>query len=485
MTCFVSMMPTDERLPLSEREIEILSLVATGRTNQEIARVLVISPNTVKVHLRNIFEKLHVQSRTEATLVAIRSGLVHMGDVGATATNAAAADRGAPLAVDAAAPAAEPPPPAPAAAKPPLTPWRPDLAPARPIARWQRVYLAASLLLLALALLLPGLRSALGRSQAAGQNLLSDAERPQTGLPGRQDTARWRVRAPLPGPRARHAQVAFRGQVYAIGGETPTGVTDSVDVYNPERNDWQPRSNLPRPLANVQAAVLKNLVYVPGGMTSGGALSAEVLSYDPVADSWGQAPALPAPRAAYALAASDAALFLVGGWDGTVVTTTLLIYDPAVRRWRDGPALPEPRALAGAAIVNDHLVVVGGFDGAQPRNTVFTLALNPAGDREDGAWEAGAPLRSARSGLGVIVESGALYVFGGGTDATVDFHERFDPFTNTWSSIVSPWAGEWRGLGVAAIPPMIYVSGGWSGDYAEVNEQYQAGFRTFLPNSPR
>ena len=61
---------------LSDREVEILRLVATGASNKEIAVKLAISPNTVKVHLRNVFSKIGAASRTEAALIAMRMGLV-------------------------------------------------------------------------------------------------------------------------------------------------------------------------------------------------------------------------------------------------------------------------------------------------------------------------------------------------------------------------------------------------------------------------
>jgi DNA-binding CsgD family transcriptional regulator len=61
---------------LSEREHEVLQLVAIGLSNAQIARALVISQGTVKVHLHNIFDKLQVQNRTEAAIYGMRQGWV-------------------------------------------------------------------------------------------------------------------------------------------------------------------------------------------------------------------------------------------------------------------------------------------------------------------------------------------------------------------------------------------------------------------------
>ena len=61
---------------LTERETEVLQLLAQGQANKQIARSLSIAEKTVKVHVSNILGKLGVQSRTQATLYAIRIGLV-------------------------------------------------------------------------------------------------------------------------------------------------------------------------------------------------------------------------------------------------------------------------------------------------------------------------------------------------------------------------------------------------------------------------
>jgi DNA-binding NarL/FixJ family response regulator len=63
---------------LTERELEVLKLVAQGMSNRDIAEVLFISENTVKNHVRNILEKLHLHSRMEAVMYAVREKLLEI-----------------------------------------------------------------------------------------------------------------------------------------------------------------------------------------------------------------------------------------------------------------------------------------------------------------------------------------------------------------------------------------------------------------------
>ena len=61
---------------LTPREIDVLEQVVLGKTNKDIAAALNITENTVKIHLRNILEKLHVQNRIQAAVHAVTQGLV-------------------------------------------------------------------------------------------------------------------------------------------------------------------------------------------------------------------------------------------------------------------------------------------------------------------------------------------------------------------------------------------------------------------------
>jgi len=75
---------TSERPPspdqLTDREVEVLKLIARGLSNQEIAETLVVSIATVYTHVSKILDKLHLASRTQAALYALREGLASLYD---------------------------------------------------------------------------------------------------------------------------------------------------------------------------------------------------------------------------------------------------------------------------------------------------------------------------------------------------------------------------------------------------------------------
>jgi DNA-binding NarL/FixJ family response regulator len=63
---------------LSERETEVLTLIAKGRSNKEIGSLLGVTEGTVKIHVTNILSKLEVTARTEAIVVAVKSGIINI-----------------------------------------------------------------------------------------------------------------------------------------------------------------------------------------------------------------------------------------------------------------------------------------------------------------------------------------------------------------------------------------------------------------------
>jgi NarL family two-component system response regulator LiaR len=72
--------------PLTARELDILRLIAQGQSNKEIAVKLVIADETVHAHVSNILSKLHLASRTQAALYALKAGIASVNDIPETKT---------------------------------------------------------------------------------------------------------------------------------------------------------------------------------------------------------------------------------------------------------------------------------------------------------------------------------------------------------------------------------------------------------------
>lgn len=73
---FGKFLKSDNTSNLTEREVDVLNLIAKGCSNQEISDSLCISLNTVKTHIKNIFQKLEVEDRTQAAMKAVKEELI-------------------------------------------------------------------------------------------------------------------------------------------------------------------------------------------------------------------------------------------------------------------------------------------------------------------------------------------------------------------------------------------------------------------------
>lgn len=474
-----------EASQLSDREREILTLVATGATNQQIAQQLDISPNTVKVHLRNIFAKLGVASRTEATLYAMRTGLVAAQpgvggalvapepplisappDVAITvvapppAVEIAPADPPAPVGADVLAlesprataeRTAPEPVPLPAIPVPATEPVR---GPTPTLNRFLLIGLiGAVVLVIALALALMQSNT----DTPAASSLTSTPPSP-TPEPPPAELVRWRDLPAMPAGRSDFALSAITtntgGALYAIGGISADDPIATTLRYEIATAQWTPLADKPTPVTAVQAVAIGQRIYVPGGQTADGSISAVLEMYDPQTDTWTALRPIPAPRSRYALTALDGKLYLFGGWDGTNYSDAVWRYNPDDDTWQRLNNMPTLLADAGAVAVDGLIYLIGGENASGPLNQ--SMRYNPA-DEGRVPWSSMPPLPEPRARMGITLAGTQIFVVGG--NLTSSDLLIFNPSTNIWERQSTP-LDPLLGMRAQTLSGKVFVLGG-------------------------
>jgi DNA-binding CsgD family transcriptional regulator/N-acetylneuraminic acid mutarotase len=430
--------------PLSQRELSVLELLVAGSTNREIARDLDISHNTVKVHVRNIFAKLDVSSRTEAATVGIQQGIVNVsdGDAG-VGTESLQSD------VDLET----------GQTQPDLTGHGQALPAEVQIPETTTHWRAAALALLLIVVLL---LAALAAVQFLGGDEADATESPTPSIESIREepmgASRWFVGQPLPQERSNMALAAIGLDLYQIGGEVNAGVVNLVDVFQTDSGEWRSASSKPTAVADAGAAVLFGEIYVPGGRLADGRPTSVVEAYSPANNAWRPVTPIPEPAAGALVLSDGNLLYFIGGWDGENYRADGYTYDPGTDSWHSLPPMSQGRAHGTGGILRDRLYVVGGFDGAEELNSCEYY------DLVERKWFDCLDMLLPRAGAGAaVLGNKLLYVIGGGIDTEVPFAEVYDADSNEWQRIELPMldnAPAWYHLGVTNVETRIYALGG-------------------------
>ncbi len=429
---------------LSDRELDILRLVATGASNKEIAQELFISSNTVKVHLRNIFTKTGVTSRTEAAMYAVRAGLTS-----AIAPQLKEYTDFESSQVD------------PAIAQPEIH----SLSDA--------IRSKYFLRFLGIIIVIVGLSGIVFMWQKDNFGFVSIPPTPT-------ERVQWFELPGLLTPRSGLAMAEYENKIIAIGGESAQGISNIVESYDPQTNVWAVLSSKPTAVTDINAAVIGGQIYVPGGRLANGLNTAKMEIYNPQSNQWEEGQPLPKPLSGYALTVYEGQMYLFGGWDGSQAVNDAYIYNPHNDTWTQIQPMPTAREYAGAEPVGGSIYVIGGWDGQNALST--TEIFQPDSAISASSWSMGTPLPGGRYGMGITNLADIIFVVGGQGPEEKPAVIAISPDETTWGEIEAPIQNGLSFLGAVTVGTRFYVVGGKTGEeYSNLMWSYQAVFTIRLP----
>jgi DNA-binding CsgD family transcriptional regulator len=333
--------------PLSERELEILRLVAQGKANKEIASELFISVNTVKVHLAKIFHRIGVASRTEATLYAIEHE--HVENPNHSLVNPQ--DQQVESRVELVVPET-------------VTVERAivKLSPGEII---RKFWWAFGLGLLVLTSFMV----------AWDRGWIFPKPTPDPILAAMNED-RWKELTPMSVARANMAVTVYDNKIYVIGGETEEGVTGLTEVYDIATDTWAKLPDKPTPVTNAKAVVVGGKIYVPGGRGETHKSTNVVEQFDPTLNAWQTEEKLPEPTSEYALAANEGKIYLFGGQNNEKTARAVFSFDPDTKFWTKETELPTLMSDVKATSFGNDIIIISGADKSAENLPIWSFTPN-------------------------------------------------------------------------------------------------------------
>jgi N-acetylneuraminic acid mutarotase len=284
----------------------------------------------------------------------------------------------------------------------------------------------------------------------------------------------WFQIAAMPTPRIGLAAVSVNGKIYAIGGISNSGFSNTVEVYDPASNTWSQAAPMPTAREGLAAVAVNGKIYAIGGDGEASTLNT-VEVYDPSSNTWSQAASMPTQRSYLAAAAVNGKIYAIGGFnDSSPTLNNVEVFDPASNTWNTTGPMQRGRYGLAAAAINGKIYAIGGFVavGVVIGPSVVVEVYDPASN----TWSSAASMPTGRGYLAAAAVNAKVYAIGGNNVSSFALNtvEVYDPSSNSWSA-APPLLTARMQFAAADTNGLVYAIGGLDGSglVSANNEQYQ------------